>query len=176
MTTGKNLLKQQSEARRITKAPAEPDPALTGAAAASAAIPSASASASGRATGKAAEIATVGASSDAGGSAGAAEGGTAAKAATDGAGVSATGNPHARSRFGLPARKRGRPAGPDRVALNVRLLLSTDALITEIGEAQGVGPQEVAEEAILFYAAHLRRRGILAKDPKPSAAAEESAS
>jgi hypothetical protein len=69
-----------------------------------------------------------------------------------------------RMRMGLPPRKRGRPAGPPRVAMNVRVLLRTDQLVTEIGEATGKGPQQVADEAIAHYAAHLRRTGKLPKE------------
>ncbi|MEU9005801.1 hypothetical protein [Streptomyces sp. NPDC048551] len=49
--------------------------------------------------------------------------------------------------------------------MNVRVLLETDELVTAIGEATGMGPQDVADAAIAHYAQHLRRTGKL---PKPS--------
>ncbi|MEU2086765.1 hypothetical protein ABZ569_33460 [Streptomyces albus] len=70
-----------------------------------------------------------------------------------------------RSKLGLPPRKRGRPAGPPRVPMNVRVLLETDRLVTEIGEELDMGPQQIADAAIAHYAAHLRRTGRLPKKP-----------
>ncbi|WP_328753605.1 hypothetical protein OHT57_47115 (plasmid) [Streptomyces sp. NBC_00285] len=71
--------------------------------------------------------------------------------------------PTSRKELGLPPRKRGRPTGPTRVMMNVRVLLETDELVTAIGEAMGVGPQDVADAAIAYYAQHLRRTGKLPK-------------
>jgi hypothetical protein len=82
-----------------------------------------------------------------------------------------TATPTSRKELGRPARKRGRPAGPTRVMMNVRILLETDDLVTEIGEATGMGPQQVADAAIAHYARHLRRTGKL---PKASAREEEA--
>ncbi|MBC3844735.1 hypothetical protein GXW82_44585 [Streptacidiphilus sp. 4-A2] len=73
--------------------------------------------------------------------------------------------PGSRASFGLPPRRRGRPSGPDRVALHVRVTLDVDALVTEIVDHTGAGPQEVVEEAVRRYAAALRRSGKLPKDP-----------
>lgn len=75
----------------------------------------------------------------------------------------AAATPTSRKELGLPPRKRGRPTGPTRVMMNVRVLLETDELVTEIGEAMGVGPQDVADAAIAYYAQHLRRTGKLPK-------------
>lgn len=74
--------------------------------------------------------------------------------------------PNSRKQLGLPPRRRGRPTGPTRVMMNVRVLLETDRLVTEIGEETGMGPQDVADAAIAHYAAHLRRTGKLPKTPK----------
>lgn len=82
--------------------------------------------------------------------------------------IPGSGNSSSRISLGRPPRKRGRPAGPARVALNVRLLLTTDDVLSEIGETMGVGPQEVTEAAILHYAAYLRRTGKLPQ-PTPTA-------
>lgn len=48
---------------------------------------------------------------------------------------------------------------------NVRVLLETYALVTEIGEATGLEPQHVADAATAHYSAHRRRTG---KSPKAS--------
>lgn len=72
--------------------------------------------------------------------------------------------PTSRASLGLPPRKPGRPAGPTRVMMNVRVLLETDGLVTEIIDHTGLtGPQHVADAAIAHYAAHLRRTGKLPK-------------
>lgn len=76
---------------------------------------------------------------------------------------SASGKAASRSSLGLPPRRRGRPAGPTRVMLTVRVLVETDALVTEISEATGAGPQEITDAAIAHYAAALRRSGKLPK-------------
>lgn len=78
--------------------------------------------------------------------------------------VSAT--PTSRKQLGLPPRKPGRPAGPARMMMNVRVLLETDELVTEIGAHTGMGPQHVANAAIAHYAKHLRRTGKLRKEPE----------
>jgi hypothetical protein len=74
--------------------------------------------------------------------------------------------PTSRKQLGLPPRKPGRPAGPTRVMMNVRVLLETDALVTEIGEHTGMGPQHVADAAIAHYAKYMRRTGKLPKRPE----------
>ncbi|MFD5342286.1 hypothetical protein ACFWJY_00570 [Streptomyces anulatus] len=73
--------------------------------------------------------------------------------------------PTSRKELGLPTRKPGRPAGPTRVMMNVRVLLETDALVTEIGAATGMGPQQITDAAIEHYARYLRRTGKLPKEP-----------
>lgn len=82
---------------------------------------------------------------------------------TAGAGRRKQVTPTSRKSLGLEPRKLGRPAGPTRVMMNVRVLLETDALVTEIGGALGMGPQDVTDAAIAYYAAHLRRTGKLPK-------------
>ncbi|MEU6293949.1 hypothetical protein [Streptomyces erythrochromogenes] len=78
-----------------------------------------------------------------------------------------------------PAKKRAavtpnsRKPGPTRVMMNVRVLLETDDLVTEIGEETGMGPQDVTDAAIAHYAAYLRRTGKLPKVPKKQADQEE---
>ncbi|MER5617554.1 hypothetical protein [Streptomyces sp. NPDC002215] len=74
--------------------------------------------------------------------------------------------PNSRKQLGRPERRRGRKPGPTRVMMNVRVLLETDDLVTEIGEETGMGPQDVTDAAIAHYAAHLRRTGKLPKAPK----------
>jgi len=73
--------------------------------------------------------------------------------------------PGSRASFGLPPRRRGRPAGPDRVPLHVRVTLDVDQLVSEIAEHTGDGPQDIVEEAVRRYAAALRRSGKLPKEP-----------
>ncbi|MEV0580926.1 hypothetical protein [Streptomyces sp. NPDC050392] len=74
--------------------------------------------------------------------------------------------PNSRKQLGRPERRRGRKPGPTRVMMNVRVLLETDDLVTEIGEETGMGPQDVTDAAIAHYAAYLRRSGKLPKVPK----------
>ncbi|GAA1376791.1 hypothetical protein ACFPK5_00765 [Streptomyces beijiangensis] len=74
--------------------------------------------------------------------------------------------PTSRKQLGRPARKPGRPAGPTRVMMNVRVLLETDDLVTEMGEHTGMGPQHVTDAAIAHYAKYLRRTGKLPKEPE----------
>lgn len=74
--------------------------------------------------------------------------------------------PNSRKQLGRPPRRRGRKPGPTRVMMNVRVLLETDDLVTEIGEETGMGPQDVTDAAIAHYAAYLRRTGKLPKAPK----------
>ncbi|WP_331717658.1 hypothetical protein OG264_39530 (plasmid) [Streptomyces xanthophaeus] len=79
-----------------------------------------------------------------------------------------------RTSLGLPPRKAGRPSGPVRVPMNVRVLLQTDQLVTEIIEHTDLtGPQDVADAAIAHYAAHLRRTGKLPKPEKITEDADE---
>lgn len=76
--------------------------------------------------------------------------------------------PTSRASLGLPPRKPGRPSGPPRVMMNVRVLLETDQLVTEIIDHTDLtGPQHVADAAIAHYAAYLRRTGKLPKTPSP---------
>lgn len=82
--------------------------------------------------------------------------------------------PTSRKQLGRPARKPGRPAGPTRVMMNVRVLLETDDLVTEIGTHTGMGPQHVADAAIAHYAKYLRRTGKLSKEPEESITQERS--
>ncbi|MFJ7023517.1 MULTISPECIES: hypothetical protein [unclassified Streptomyces] len=81
--------------------------------------------------------------------------------------------PNSRKQLGRPERRRGRKPGPTRVMMNVRVLLETDDLVTEIGEETGMGPQDVTDAAIAHYAAYLRRTGKLPKVPKKQADQEE---
>lgn len=81
--------------------------------------------------------------------------------------------PNSRKQLGRPERRRGRKPGPTRVMMNVRVLLETDDLVTEIGEETGMGPQDVTDVAIAHYAAYLRRSGKLPKVPKSKADQEE---
>lgn len=81
--------------------------------------------------------------------------------------------PNSRKQLGRPERRRGRKPGPTRVMMNVRVLLETDDLVTEIGEETGMGPQDVADIAIAHYAASLRRSGKLPKVPKTVQADQE---
>jgi len=81
--------------------------------------------------------------------------------------------PNSRKQLGRPERRRGRKPGPTRVMMNVRVLLETDDLVTEIGEETGMGPQDVTDVAIAHYAAYLRRTGKLPKVPKSKADQEE---
>ncbi|MFJ7424097.1 hypothetical protein ACIQXD_36765 [Streptomyces uncialis] len=81
--------------------------------------------------------------------------------------------PNSRKQLGRPERRRGRKPGPTRVMMNVRVLLETDDLVTEIGEETGMGPQDVTDVAIAHYAAYLRRSGKLPKVPKTVQADQE---
>ncbi|MEV5605699.1 hypothetical protein AB0L33_30100 [Streptomyces sp. NPDC052299] len=78
----------------------------------------------------------------------------------------AAGAPNSRKQLGRPERRRGRKPGPTRVMMNVRVLLETDDLVTEIGEETGMGPQDITDAAIAHYAAYLRRTGKLPKAAK----------
>ncbi|MFD5428520.1 hypothetical protein [Streptomyces sp. NPDC127084] len=60
-------------------------------------------------------------------------------------------------------RRRGRPRGPERVPVSVRLLTSTDRKLTIAVEQTGLNPQTIVEEAL---EAHFRRLKI--QDPGPS--------
>jgi hypothetical protein len=59
-------------------------------------------------------------------------------------------------------RRRGRPRGPERVPLTVRILLPTDRKLTAAVEATGMNPQTIVEQAL---EAHFRRLKI--EDPGP---------
>ncbi|MET9366091.1 hypothetical protein ABZX93_35045 [Streptomyces sp. NPDC006632] len=66
------------------------------------------------------------------------------------------------------ARRRGRPRGPEREALTVRVLPSTNRMLTVAVEKTGLNPQTIVEEAMQ---AHFRRLKI--QDPGPQSSAEE---
>ncbi|MGW0955367.1 hypothetical protein [Streptomyces sp. NPDC002545] len=59
-------------------------------------------------------------------------------------------------------RRRGRPRGPERVALTVRILTSTDRKLTAAVEQTGLNPQTLVEQAM---EAHFRRLKV--EDPGP---------
>ncbi|MEU6647718.1 hypothetical protein ABZ663_29510 [Streptomyces albidoflavus] len=63
------------------------------------------------------------------------------------------------------ARRRGRPRGPRRVAITVRLLEQTDRKLTAAVEQTGVNPQTIVEEAL---EAHFRRLKIHDPGPDPA--------
>ncbi|MFF0838263.1 hypothetical protein ACFYWF_35765 [Streptomyces sp. NPDC003344] len=68
-------------------------------------------------------------------------------------------------------RRRGRPRGPERVALTVRILTSTDRKLTAAVEQTGLNPQTIVEQAM---EAHFRRLKI--EDPgKPTESREGAA-
>ncbi|AZK98795.1 MULTISPECIES: hypothetical protein [Streptomyces] len=77
----------------------------------------------------------------------------------------ATRTPKAASRT---ARRRGRPRGPDREALTVRVLPATNRMLTVAVEETGLNPQTIVEEAMQ---AHFRRLKI--QDPGPESASGE---
>jgi uncharacterized protein (DUF4415 family) len=79
---------------------------------------------------------------------------------TDDGSASAQASGKASSRAGRAAgrkagkkkgRRVGRPQGPERVAVTVRLLTSTNDLLTEAVEATGQNPQTIIEAALLAY-------------------------
>lgn len=49
-------------------------------------------------------------------------------------------------------RRLGRPQGPERIALTVRILLAHDELITQAHENEGLSPQTVIEQALTEWA------------------------
>ncbi|MEV5204914.1 hypothetical protein [Streptomyces sp. NPDC053720] len=56
---------------------------------------------------------------------------------------------------GRSPRRPGRPRGPERVALSVRVLPETDAKLTRAVEITGNNPQSIVEEALtLYFAKH----------------------
>ncbi|MDQ0689034.1 hypothetical protein QFZ56_008080 [Streptomyces achromogenes] len=59
-------------------------------------------------------------------------------------------------------RRRGRPRGPERVPVTVRLLTSTDRKLTVAVEQTGLNPQSIVEDALEAY---FRRLKI--QDPGP---------
>ncbi|OUD03014.1 hypothetical protein [Streptomyces swartbergensis] len=61
-----------------------------------------------------------------------------------------------------PPRRRGRPRGPERVPLTVRILTSTDRKLTAAVEQTGLNPQTLVEQAL---EAHFRRLKV--EDPGP---------
>ena len=56
-----------------------------------------------------------------------------------------------------PARRRGRPRGPDRVKLSVRIRTDLDEMLSEAVERTQLSPQYIVEEAL---ARHFRALGI----------------
>lgn len=88
--------------------------------------------------------------------------GTASRAAsrTDRPAASRPATGHADA--GQPARRRGRPRGPDRVALNVRIRRELDDRLTAAVDQTGQGPQDLVERALereLDRLARAQRRG-----------------
>ncbi|MGW2110708.1 hypothetical protein [Streptomyces sp. NPDC001948] len=69
-----------------------------------------------------------------------------------------------------PPRRRGRPRGPERVAVSVRILTSTDRKLTAAVEQTGLNPQTILEDALEAY---FRRLKI--QDPGPESASGEGA-
>lgn len=61
-----------------------------------------------------------------------------------------------------PPRRRGRPRGPERVALTVRILTSTDRKLTAAVEQTGLNPQTIVEQAMEAYFRRLK-----VEDPGP---------
>lgn len=59
-----------------------------------------------------------------------------------------------------PSRRPGRPKGPDRIPLSVRILAEHDARLTQEVERQQLSPQFIVDAALSDYFAKLdRRRG-----------------
>jgi hypothetical protein len=52
---------------------------------------------------------------------------------------------------GKPRRRVGRPRGPERVALTVRVLAATDDRLTEAVELTGQSPQYIVDAALAAY-------------------------
>lgn len=74
--------------------------------------------------------------------------------------------PPASARPTTPARRRGRPRGPERVPLSVRILPATDDRLTQAVELTGQSPQYIVEAALEVY---LKRIGISAARRRDSA-------
>jgi hypothetical protein len=55
------------------------------------------------------------------------------------------------NKAGKPRRRVGRPRGPERVALTVRVLAVTDDRLTEAVERTGQSPQYIVEAALAAY-------------------------
>ncbi|MBP5942617.1 hypothetical protein [Streptomyces acidiscabies] len=53
-------------------------------------------------------------------------------------------------------RRRGRPRGPERVALTVRILPATDRKLTAAVEQTGLNPQTLVEQALESYFRRLK--------------------
>lgn len=71
---------------------------------------------------------------------------------------------------GRTPRRRGRPRGPERVPVTVRLLTSTDRKLTVAVDQTGLNPQSIVEEALEAY---FRRLKI--QDPGPQTGKEGAA-
>jgi hypothetical protein len=61
--------------------------------------------------------------------------------------ASAAAGPHA----GKPRRRAGRPRGPERVALTIRILAATDRRLTAAVEQTGQSPQYIVDAALAAY-------------------------
>ncbi|OYP10067.1 hypothetical protein CFC35_41870 [Streptomyces sp. FBKL.4005] len=85
---------------------------------------------------------------------------------------SAPRKPTARTPTGTsrPPRRRGRPRGPERVPLTVRILAANDRKLTAAVEQTGLNPQTLVEEALEAY---FRRLKI--QDPGPGSGEEGAA-
>jgi predicted transcriptional regulator len=73
-----------------------------------------------------------------------------------GGGAAAAGKKPAPSTW-RPPRRVGRPRGPERIALSVRILAELDARLTEEVERQGLSPQFLVDQALADYFARLDR-------------------
>ncbi|MEU4541594.1 hypothetical protein AB0G15_42880 [Streptosporangium sp. NPDC023825] len=54
-----------------------------------------------------------------------------------------------------PPRRVGRPRGPDRAKLSIRILAENDARLTAAVEATGQSPQYIVDEALALYFDHI---------------------
>lgn len=68
-----------------------------------------------------------------------------------------------------PPRRRGRPRGPERVAMTVRILKSTDRKLTVAVEETGLNPQSIVEDALEAYFRRLKIQDPGAETGKESA-------
>jgi hypothetical protein len=104
-----------------------------------------------------------GGSSDAGGSASGNDGDSASENEGQEPEPSAPAGPPSTSKGGSRApRRRGRPRGPERVPVTVRILTSTDRKLTAAVEQTGLNPQTIVEQALEAYFRRLK-----VEDPGP---------